>query len=296
MAGLPEGASPPAALVPLCGKTFDLPYLCEQGFGVVGVEGVNRAIHEFRSEQKIRVKGLKTRTVLSRGPDGRWLQGECLLEAAEAFGGASTGCVFKTGHDGLGYYADFPAVWHGKVRAGSDAARPLDVIEADMFEVDPPFVAAATLAKDGRFDLVYDRSALDVIPPPAREEYVAALSRLLRPGGRVLLIVLDYDQSQVPVDPTGRRKTPPPYSVSGEEVRGLFPAGSWDVEVLESQKESDLSLAIPAFRGLHINEVVYMITKRQETEKRSGGSMKYIGGAALGALGVGAALLLARGG
>uniref|UniRef100_A0A7S4UUT3 Thiopurine S-methyltransferase n=1 Tax=Alexandrium monilatum TaxID=311494 RepID=A0A7S4UUT3_9DINO len=292
----PEGAEPLAALVPLCGKAFDLPYLCEQGFGVVGVEGVSRAIHEFRSEQKIRVKGLKTRTVLSRGPDGEWLSGEHLLEPAETFRGARTGSVFKKGQDGLGYYADFPAAWHGKVRAGGEAARPLHLIEADIFEVDPSLMAAATFTRDGTFDFVYDRSALDVIPPPARAEYVSAISRLLRPGGRVLLVVLDYDQSQVPVDPTGRRRTPPPYSVTGEQIRELFPADSWDLEVLETLPEAKLSRMIPAFRGLYISEVVYMITKREGAEQRSKGSMKYIGGAILGALGVGVALLFSRGG
>merc|ERR1712232_210343 len=154
--------------------------------------------------------------------------------------------------------------------AGTEASRPMHLIEADMFEVDSSMMAAATFAKNGKFDLVFDRSALDIIPPDAREEYVAAISRLLRPGGRILLVVLDYDQSQVPVDPTGRRRTPPPYSVTADQVQSLFPAESWGIEVLESRPESDLSRVIPAFSGLAVSEVVYMITKCQEPDKKKG--------------------------
>ena len=38
-------------LVPLCGKTVDLPYLASKGACVVGVEGVRRAVDEFEAEQ-----------------------------------------------------------------------------------------------------------------------------------------------------------------------------------------------------------------------------------------------------
>ena len=38
-------------LVPLCGKSVDLPYLASKGAAVVGVEGVARAVREFTTEQ-----------------------------------------------------------------------------------------------------------------------------------------------------------------------------------------------------------------------------------------------------
>jgi hypothetical protein len=40
-------------LVPLCGKTVDMPYLAGRGHEVVGVEGVQKAIEEFAEEQFI---------------------------------------------------------------------------------------------------------------------------------------------------------------------------------------------------------------------------------------------------
>lgn len=291
----------PAVLVPLCGKAYDMPFLCEQGFGVVGVEGVSRAVHEFREEQRMRVKGLKSRTVFSRMPDGQWVEGERLVEAVGEFRGARPGCVFRTGAEGLGYYADSPAVWRGWVRAGARSSRPLQLIEGDMFEVTPELAAAATFAPGGRFDAAYDRGSLDVIPPAAREEYVAALAALLRPGGRVLLVVLDYDQAQVPVDPTGRRRTPPPFSVPLPEVQRLFPEGAWSLEFLESRAESDLTEVIPAFRGVDVREAVYLITKRAEPDRAGNGAsktaaLKYVGSAALAAVGLGVAALLGRGG
>lgn len=286
-----------SVLVPLCGKTWDLPYLCEQGFDVVGVEGVPRAIDEFRSEQRMRVKGFKSRVVLSPGPAGgqRWVQGACLLEPAEEFKGFRPGCVFKTGDEGLGYYSDLPAAWHGKVRLGSHTTRQLHIIEGDMFEVTPDLVATATFAEGGQFDIIYDRSALDALPPSARPEYAASLQKLLKLGGRILLVVLDYDQSQVPVDPTGKRRTPPPFSMPAPEIRRLFPEGSWTVECLDRREESELAVLIPAFTGVTVTEAVYLITMRRESGSEISSRIgKYIGGATLAVLGVGAALLMGR--
>lgn len=45
---LPEGAR---VLVPLCGKSLDMPWLVEQGFAVLGVELSERAVEYFFAEQ-----------------------------------------------------------------------------------------------------------------------------------------------------------------------------------------------------------------------------------------------------
>lgn len=285
---------PPVVLVPLCGKTYDMPWLGQQGFDVVGVEGVPRAINDFRNEQKMRVKGYTDRIVLSPGPINQWSQGSHLIHPAAEFQGSRRGCVFKTGSDGLGYYADSPAVWHGKVRVGNKYPRALDVIEGDMFEITPELVAASTFVEDGHFDFVYDRGALDAVPPAARQEYVAVLSKLLKTDGRVLLVVLEYDQEKVPIDATGKRRTPPPFSVPTSEVHRLFPQGEWGVECLERRSEDDIKFLIPAFSNVPVKEVVYLVTKRKEQGGRSGSIAKYIGGSLLVASGVAAALILGR--
>ncbi|MCU0656689.1 MAG: thiopurine S-methyltransferase [Polyangiaceae bacterium] len=63
------------------------------------------------------------------------------------------------------------------------------------------------------FDAVFDRAALVALAPGQREAYVDLLHRALRPGGRVLLVTLSYDQALAPG---------PPFSVEDAEVHRLF--------------------------------------------------------------------------
>lgn len=62
-------------------------------------------------------------------------------------------------------------------------------------------------------DIVYDRAALVALPEDMREEYVDRLKSLLNQGGRILLVTLDYRQSEM---------AGPPFSVEEIEVRRLF--------------------------------------------------------------------------
>ncbi|AUI85937.1 thiopurine S-methyltransferase [Vibrio azureus] len=62
-------------------------------------------------------------------------------------------------------------------------------------------------------DLVYDRAALVALPQEMRADYVNRLTQLLNPGGRILLITLDYPQDEM---------AGPPFSVPGGEVSELF--------------------------------------------------------------------------
>ncbi|MBV7297033.1 thiopurine S-methyltransferase [Enterovibrio paralichthyis] len=63
------------------------------------------------------------------------------------------------------------------------------------------------------YPLVYDRAALIAMPESMRTRYVDRLRSLLAPGGRILLITLDYPQEQL---------DGPPFSVHESEVRALF--------------------------------------------------------------------------
>jgi len=65
----------------------------------------------------------------------------------------------------------------------------------------------------GQIDGVYDRAALVAVAPAARTGLVASYRRLLVPGGRLLVIAFDYDQS---------RLQGPPWAVSRDEVQRLF--------------------------------------------------------------------------
>ncbi|UPQ86873.1 thiopurine S-methyltransferase [Vibrio sinaloensis] len=62
-------------------------------------------------------------------------------------------------------------------------------------------------------DVVYDRASMIALPAEMRVEYVHRIQSLLNPGGRVLLVSLDYDQSEM---------AGPPFSVPEQEIRELY--------------------------------------------------------------------------
>ncbi|MDP5253476.1 MULTISPECIES: thiopurine S-methyltransferase [unclassified Vibrio] len=62
-------------------------------------------------------------------------------------------------------------------------------------------------------DLIYDRAALIALDEQQRQQYSQTLLRWLKPGGKVLLISLDYPQSQM---------DGPPFSVGESEIGKLF--------------------------------------------------------------------------
>lgn len=100
----------------------------------------------------------------------------------------------------------------------------------------------------GRFDLIYDRAALIALPPDARDSYVRQLKSLLAPGGRILLISLEYDPRQM---------DGPPFNVPQAEVRSRF--SGMHVERLHEQ---DCLEEEPHFkqRGLDwMKEAVYCL-------------------------------------
>ena len=65
----------------------------------------------------------------------------------------------------------------------------------------------------GDIAAVYDRAALISWAPALRDGYIAQLAKLLRAGTRMLLITLEYRESQM---------TGPPFAVPAEEVTRLY--------------------------------------------------------------------------
>ncbi|MGO2319568.1 MAG: thiopurine S-methyltransferase, partial [Vibrio toranzoniae] len=45
-------------------------------------------------------------------------------------------------------------------------------------------------------DIIYDRASLVALPAEMRVQYVERLKQLLKPGGKILLVTLDYDQNE----------------------------------------------------------------------------------------------------
>lgn len=62
-------------------------------------------------------------------------------------------------------------------------------------------------------DLVYDRAALVALPQAMRLDYAQRLLHLLKPGGRILLVSMDYVQTEL---------SGPPFAVAEAEIRTLF--------------------------------------------------------------------------
>ena len=62
-------------------------------------------------------------------------------------------------------------------------------------------------------DIIYDRASLVALPSEMRVQYAERLKQLLKPGGKILLVTLDYIQSEM---------SGPPFSVPEQEIEQLF--------------------------------------------------------------------------
>lgn len=89
---------------------------------------------------------------------------------------------------------------------------------------------------------VYDRAALVALPSEMRQRYVAHLRDILSSGVQILLITMEYDQSQM---------DGPPFSVPQAEVETLFKGGS-QINLLETVQGQR--------KGQPLMEKVYHIT------------------------------------
>lgn len=78
---------------------------------------------------------------------------------------------------------------------------------------------------------VYDRAALIALPPEMRARYATHMRACLPKGTPMLILTLEYDQSEM---------DGPPFSVSEAEIRSLY-GGDYSVECIDSM---DLTSAI----------------------------------------------------
>ncbi|UUM29519.1 thiopurine S-methyltransferase [Vibrio japonicus] len=97
-------------------------------------------------------------------------------------------------------------------------------------------------------DIIYDRAALVALPEVMREEYAFRIKSLLKPGGRILLVTLDYIQEEM---------SGPPFAVTEQEVNRLF--GEFKITRL-NRDEADEQHPKIAKKGLsRFAEEVYLI-------------------------------------
>jgi thiopurine S-methyltransferase len=110
------------------------------------------------------------------------------------------------------------------------------------------------LSKDdlAKVSAVYDRASLIALPPEMRERYVRHLASILSPATQILLITVDYPQSEMPG---------PPFSVSPGEVEALYREHA-EVRLLA---QMDVLAQNPRFqqRGLsRLQENIFLLTLR----------------------------------
>jgi len=97
-------------------------------------------------------------------------------------------------------------------------------------------------------DIIYDRASLVALPAEMRVQYIERLKQLLKPGGKILLVTLDYDQSEM---------AGPPFSVPKLEIDKLF--AGYKITLLNQDIADDEHPKI-AKKGLsRFSEEVYLI-------------------------------------
>ena len=129
-------------------------------------------------------------------------------------------------------------------RAGTPVFRagPFTLLAGDFLQ------EAERLA--GPWNVIWDRAALIALPGHQRRPYADLLLRLLAPGGRILLVGLEYDDSLM---------DGPPYNVPAESIEELFKAAG-SVEML-ARKELDRDNLQQRIHDLTwVKETVFLIT------------------------------------
>lgn len=125
-------------------------------------------------------------------------------------------------------------LWQGEV----------SILQGDFFDLDKTIT--------GDIQAVYDRAALVALPQEMRKAYVRHLISLVPDKVSILLVTLEYDQSE---------KAGPPFSVSELEVRQLFEP-DFSVELLECLDISEEMRSVRSQNLSFFRETVYLISRQ----------------------------------
>ncbi|MCZ6833298.1 MAG: methyltransferase domain-containing protein [Acidobacteria bacterium] len=121
-------------------------------------------------------------------------------------------------------------------------AEPFTLVAADILTLTPERI--------GRFDAIWDRAALVALPQACHAPYIRTLMSVLQPGGRILMVGMEYDTALM---------DGPPFSVSAQEIRELL--GEVGRVELLAEQEVDPDEPICLHHDLPwVKESVYLIT------------------------------------
>jgi len=104
--------------------------------------------------------------------------------------------------------------------------KKITLLRGDFFDID-------AVATGGKFDSIFDRASLVAISPDLREKYVDVIGKLIKPGGKILLVTFDRRVGTDEAKAAG-----PPYSVNEDTVRKLYEGQDW-VERVTMLEELD---------------------------------------------------------
>ena len=105
------------------------------------------------------------------------------------------------------------------------------------------------LSENNTYDFIYDRASLVALPASMRRNYANVIKRVLKIGGKYLLIVYEYDQSQF---------DGPPFSVEAKEIHELY-QDQFNITLLESKQSTNEGLRLSSLESLR--QVVYILEK-----------------------------------
>lgn len=101
----------------------------------------------------------------------------------------------------------------------------LELVQSDFFHVPKEYYNS--------FDIIFDRASLVAISPTLREDYVQVCHSLLKPKGKIMLVVIERI--------TGDTTIGPPYSVTHDDIERLYTNQEWveSVQLLEDPMDEE---------------------------------------------------------
>jgi len=135
--------------------------------------------------------------------------------------------------------------------------KKITLLKGDFFGLDDK-------ATGGKFDAIMDRASMVAIDPSLREEYVQTISKVIKPGGKILLVTIERRTGTEEAVKKG-----PPFSISEAEVRRLYESQDW-VETVTLLEEVDEFEQKPEqkqrFEGLtSMYELYFLVETKQST-------------------------------
>jgi len=115
---------------------------------------------------------------------------------------------------------DFSAEAAEAMKRLDDPGSPVEIVQVDLFSLPSAWT--------GRFDYVLDYTSFCAVLPERRSEYAELVGRLLKPGGRYIILAF----------PIGTRPGGPPYAVQPENIVALYEQRGFLLEHRETPPDS----------------------------------------------------------